>query len=253
MLKKLTLFIAYILTLPAFSNSDNSFFANESYQKSRKTLLENIYSDIETKKTIYCQIPFDNSGSFLFPDWFDPSKVIDRSHRIEIEHVIPAEEFGSYIKQWWSGDPHCLNKDNTLYKGRRCAEKTSRMFRLMQSDMYNLFPSVGSINAIRANHEFSEFPKFFPSLFQNCLIKVADNKIEIPDHAKGIVARVYLYFEQQYPFFKIKPHLKKLFIKWNAQHPVSKDECLRTSKIEKIQRNENIIVKKQCQEKKLWP
>ncbi len=230
---------------------EKPFYANESYASSRNKLFKEVY--IDHRKTLYCQIPFDKKKILIFPKDFDVSKVANRVNRVEIEHVIPAEEFGSYVKQWWMGDKNCIDKENNSYKGRKCADKTSRIFRLMQADMYNLYPSVGAVNAIRENAEFSELPDFMPSLYKNCAIKIADNKVEIPDEAKGIVARIYLYFEQQYPFFQIKENQKKLFLKWNQNFPVDEWECLRTYRIEQIQRNENQIVKSQCLQKNLWP
>lgn len=250
-MKKQILFLTFLLFSTHTLAENGHFYANESYTISRKRLFDEIYSDY--KKTLYCQIPFDENGKLSFPEGFDMSKIADRVQRIEIEHVISAERFGSYIKQWWNGDALCVDKDKKPYKGRRCAEKTSRLFRLMQSDMYNLFPSVGSINALRGNLDFNEFPAYIPSLYQNCTIKIADGKIEIPDTAKGVVARVYLYFKQQYPFFELSQQEITLFQKWHKTFPVTKWECDRTYKIEQIQHNENKVIKQQCIEKQLWP
>lgn len=238
------------LTIPSFAQ-DTPFYANDSYTSSRTKLFKKVY--IDHRQTLYCNIPFDENKNIIFPKGFDVSKISSRAKRIEIEHVVPAEEFGAYIKQWWFGDPYCVDKDNLPYKGRKCAEKTSRIFRLMLSDMYNLYPSIGSLNAIRGNLEFDEFEYFFPTLYKNCSIKVSHSKIELPDHAKGIVARVYLYFEEQYPFFEIKKKQKELFLKWDKEFPPDDWECLRTYRIEKLQKNENNIVKKQCIKRNLWP
>ncbi len=249
-LKKILFVILLLPTSLSFANTKDVFI-NESYTLARKKLLKEVYQD--NRQTIYCQIPFDQDNNLIFPEWFDISKVADRYNRLEIEHIIPAESFGIYIKQWWQGDIHCLDKANQPYKGRRCAEKTSRLFRLMQADMYNLYPSVGSVNAVRGNLEFAQIPAYIPSVFGPCQIKIADKKIEIPDPAKGIVARVYLYFEQQYPFFKISEKDKMLFTKWDSDFPVTQFECLRTYRIETIQNNENKIVKQRCIQKNLWP
>ncbi|MBO7244118.1 MAG: endonuclease [Alphaproteobacteria bacterium] len=245
---KMLFFICLTTTVQA---EDKVFYANESYASARNKLFKKIY--IDHRSTLYCQIPFDEDKKLILPKDFDVSKVSNRVNRIEMEHVVTAEEFGTYIKQWWMGDKNCINKENIPYKGRRCAEKTSRIFRLMQSDMYNLYPVIGSLNTIRGNTEFTEFPTFFPSIYKTCSIKVADNKIEIPDSAKGIVARTYLYFEKQYPFFKIKESQKELFIKWDEKFPPDEWECLRTYRIEEIQKNENTIVKQQCINQNLWP
>ena len=227
------------------------FFANESYEKSKTALFTEVYKT--NRKSFYCELEFDKDNTVKIPDWFDASKISSRVEKIEIEHLIPAEEFGGYIKQWWYGDKNCIDKNNVEYKGRKCAEKTSRIFRLMQSDLYNLYPAVGSINALRGNFDFTEFPSNVPSIFNNCLFKIADAHVEPADHAKGVIARTYFYFENQYPFFKIDEKQKKLFLKWNIKFPVTEWECLRTYRIEKIQSNENKITKTQCIDKGLWP
>lgn len=251
MFKKLLCLLFLLASCSLWAHQQSPVLANESYSRSKRLLLKEVYKD--NKKTIYCQIPFDEAGHLIIPEGFDMSKVADRAHRIEIEHIIPAEKFGLYIKQWWKGDNLCVNKEGQPFKGRCCAEKTSRIFRLMQADMYNLYPTVGSLNAIRGHADFGEFPKYFPSLYKSCLIKVADGKIEIPDEAKGVVARTHLYFQEQYPFFKLTPEDQQLFQKWNLLYPVSSWECLRTYRIEKIQLNENPFVKSQCIQNKLWP
>lgn len=251
MLKKVLCLSSLLFAFPLCALSHEGIVTNDSYSRSRRLLLNEVYKD--NKKTLYCNIPFDENNNLIIPEWFDVSKVADRSHRIEIEHVIPAEKFGLYIKQWWKGDPLCMDKNGEPFKGRRCAEKTSRIFRLMQADMYNLYPSVGSLNAIRAQYDFGEFPKFFPSLYKGCQIKLADGKIEIPDTAKGTVARTYLYFQEQYPFFKLSAKELQLFQKWNQTYQVTPWECLRTYRIEQIQFNENTFVKSQCVQKNLWP
>lgn len=225
--------------------------ANESFSRSKRLLLTEVHKN--NRKTLYCQIAFDEKGTLIIPDWFDVSKVSDRSNRVEIEHIVPAEKFGAYIRQWWQGDPLCVNKNNEPFKGRRCADKTSRIYRLMQADMYNLYPVVGSLNTIRAQYDFGEFPDYVPSLYKKCKIKVSDGQIEVSDEAKGIVARAYLYFNAQYPFFELTPKEILLYQKWNSLFPVTKEECLRTYQIEQLQFNENQVVKSQCIQKKLWP
>lgn len=250
MIKKILFFA--LLSLSSLSYADTKdIYINESYNLSRKMLLEKVYKD--NKKTVYCEIPFDDKNRLLFPKWFDVSKVADRYNRLEIEHIIPAEAFGVYIKQWWQGDKLCIDKKGKSFKGRKCAEKTSRLFRLMQADMYNLYPSVGSVNAVRGNLDFAKIADYMPSVFGACQIKIADGKIEIPDNVKGVVARVYLYFENEYPFFKIKEEQKPLFLKWDENFPVTAFECLRTYRIEQLQHNENKPVKDRCIQKHLWP
>ena len=71
---------------------------------------------------------------------------------------MPAENFGRAFKEWREGDGRCTNEKGHFYKGRRCAEKMSAEYRLMQADMYNLFPAVGAVNAIRSNYNYELLP-----------------------------------------------------------------------------------------------
>ena len=40
---------------------------------------------------------------------------------------------------------------------------------------------------------------------------------------------------------------------WDEQYPVDEWECIRASRIEAIQGNENLFVKNMCIQKGLWP
>ena len=82
------------LTIPSFAQ-DTPFYANDSYTSSRTKLFKKVY--IDHRQTLYCNIPFDENKNIIFPKGFDVSKISSRAKRIEIEHVVPAEEFGAYM------------------------------------------------------------------------------------------------------------------------------------------------------------
>lgn len=71
----------------------------------------------------------------------------------------------------------------------------------MQSDMYNLYPTVGSVNTTRSNKRYSELShqSYF---FGSCEAKIYKNRFEPPDRAKGQVARAALYMGDVYPEFR---------------------------------------------------
>lgn len=241
-----------IVSLVNQVQAEDETMVSESFAKAKKILISNVYTDC--KRTIYCDAEFTPNKRIIFPEGFDASKVADRSERVEIEHVVPAENFGSMIKQWRDGDPLCVDKKNKPYKGRKCAEKTSRLYRVMQADLYNLYPAIGSVNAVRSNYDFTEFPQSVPALFGSCAVKFADDQVEVPDAAKGIVARAYLYFDSQYnPIFELSDEKRQQMEEWNALYPVTSWECVRTYRIEKIQKNKNMIVREGCERAGLWP
>jgi len=67
-----------------------------------------------------------------------------------------------------------------------------------------------------------------------------------PDRAKGIVARVSLYFDMTYRRYKLSDSQRKLFEAWDRQFPVTTDECKRNGLIEKLQGNANVILRERC-------
>lgn len=250
--RNIVLFLLFIFLLVSNVAAKNEGITNESFTHAKKILLEDVYSDY--RRTIYCDAEFTFDKKVIFPKGFDASKVADRAERIEIEHVVAAENFGRHVRQWQKGDKLCLNKKNKAYKGRKCAERTSRLYRIMQADLYNLYPAIGSVNAIRSNYAFTAFPKSVPALLGSCAFKLADDLVEVPDAAKGIVARAHLYFDSQYnPVFELSDKERIQMEKWNELYPVTPWECTRTYRIEKLQGNKNMIVRSLCEKVALWP
>ena len=60
-----------------------------------------------------------------------------------------------------------MDKKGKVFKGRKCVEKVNREYRLMQSDMYNLYPAIGAVNALRQNYNFQMLPGEEPD-FGSC-------------------------------------------------------------------------------------
>ncbi len=240
---------ALFITLPV--RADVPFALNESLARSKRVLLSYIHA--HHPETVYCQAKYSSKDELILPEGLDASVIAYRSERVEVEHMVPAENFGRNITAWKSGHPECKNPDGIGYNGRPCAEKVSRIFRIMQADLYNLYPSIGSVNAARQNFSFGVLPDSTPSLFRSCSFKVEDNTVEPPEQARGVIARTYLYFENEYaPLFQMTPEMKILMTQWNETHPVTSWECQRAYKIEKIQKNQNKYVKTPCLEAGLW-
>lgn len=224
----------------------------QSFYEAKNILEEIIYKQVSAQ-TLYCEYEFSQQTKIIqLPENFYIKNNAKYTDKIEWEHVVPVENFGRTFEEWRTGNPLCIDKEGVSYKGRRCAEKANKEFRLMVADMYNLYPTVGVVGALRSNYDFIQFPDNIPSSFGDCEMKIYERKAEPPDNVKGLVARVYLYMEQQYPRFKMSKSQRKLMDKWNKQYPVTKEECLRTKLIEEIQGNENSIVKELCLHNNLW-
>ena len=142
---------------------------NESFSQSKKDL-ERIYADHAI--TFYCGCKYDKRKKGNMIDrsscGYVPrnpttkaGKVNPRTTRIEWEHVVPAENFGRQFTCWRDGAPECVDSKGKAFKGRKCCEKASQQFRIMQADMHNLVPAIGELNGDRSNlrYDFEEARK----------------------------------------------------------------------------------------------
>ncbi|MEJ6079070.1 endonuclease [Vibrio sp. 1-Bac 57] len=230
----------------------SSFAANEtiqSFSKAKKILEREVYQDHRT--TLYCGAEFDDKKLVTAPEGFATDKYIKRSKKIEWEHVVPAENFGQTFKEWRDGDTQCVNSKGKEFKGRRCAEKINLEYRYMQSDMFNLYPAIGAVNALRSNYNFTMQPSE-ESDFGSCEMKIADRKAEPPARARGRIARTYLYMDDTYKRYNMSRQQKQLMGAWDKMYPVDSWECLRAKRISELQNSKNNIVQSRCVAQDLW-
>ena len=218
---------------------------NDSFQHVKKILLSQVYYD--HAETLYCGYPFNSKTKEIdLPRGFSAPVHQERSARVEWEHVVPAEHFGQSFKEWKQGSGRCINKNGTHYKGRRCADEVSFEYRLMQADMYNLFPAVGSVNAVRSNYPYAILDRT-PATFGTCEMKVADGSAEPPERARGRIARAMLYMAATYPtHYAMNDRTRKMINSWNERYPATEWECIRAARIERIQKNPNPFVIDAC-------
>jgi len=238
--KNSKLITALLLTLIATVGHSEP---TESFSKAKKSLMANVYFD--HRVTVYCAATFSSNKVINLPSGYQSSKYKKRAKRVEWEHIVPAENFGRTFTEWRDGDARCVNKHGKPYKGRRCANKASREYRLMQSDLYNLYPAIGAVNAMRSNYNFTMLTGE-KSDFGSCQMKVANRKAEPPKRARGRIARTYLYMEQKYSRYNMSKSQRKLMRAWDKLHPVSNWECTRADRIKNIQGNSNPILSDRC-------
>ena len=158
----------------------------QSFSQAKKILEREIYAD--HRVTLYCGAKFDERKRVELPAGFMTPKHAARAERVEWEHVVPAENFGRAFPEWREGAPACVDSRGRAYKGRRCAEKASAEFRRMESDLYNLYPAIGAVNAMRSNYRYALLPDV-PPTFGSCAMKVARRRAEPPEEARGTIAR----------------------------------------------------------------
>ena len=215
-----------------------------SFSKSKKLLTNVVYA--EHNETFYCKGHFDLKNNIILPEGFKTPSHEKRAYKLEWEHAVPAENFGRAFVEWRDGHPDCVDSKGKAFKGRKCAEKMNKDFQLMQADMYNLYPAIGAVNAIRSNFNYAELPSA-KITFGACPMKIEGKKAEPPEYTKGAIARTYLYFEEEYPVYHMSDAQKKMMVAWDKMHPVDAWECERNRRIQKLQKNENRFVKEACE------
>lgn len=228
----IVLIFSFILAAIELTFSGNTKI--DSFSKAKKILYTKIYKDLE-KKTFYCGCSYKNKNNIDFNSCgFKPRKNAKRANRIEAEHVVPASLFGKTFKSWKDGDPKCVTKKGKKYKGRRCAKKVSREYRLMEADLFNLYPAIGEVNGDRSNYEFAEIPRENRS-YGKCDVEIEGRKIEPREEIRGDVARTYFYMMHTYPErVKISEEKLKMFQRWDKLDPESEGERKRVERIRTV-------------------
>ncbi|PSW58770.1 endonuclease I [Photobacterium kishitanii] len=224
---------------------------NPSFSKAKKTMQKQIYTNPAEMKTIYCGANFDAKKYITLPTGFTTEVYKKRVKRWEAEHVVPAENFGRAFSEWRDGAAICIDRKGKEFKGRKCAEKANKEYRLMQSDLYNLYPAIGAVNAARQNYNYVMLPKTASKnyrTFGSCdmIIDKKDRDAQPPERARGVIARTYMYFEAVYPKYKMSRQQRQLMTVWDKQYPITKWECERAEKIRKIQGNINPVLNTRC-------
>jgi deoxyribonuclease I len=220
---------------------------NRNFKESKKILMMT-YG--QSNKTFYCGCQYRQNKILKNTCKLELKKFQKRSDRLEWEHIVPAHAFGQSFKEWREPNKFCPSRKKKRRKTSRQCARTNEKFLKMESDLYNLVPAVGSVNAVRSNFSMSELTK---SEFSICPeVMMSERKFMPPKNRKGDVARIYMYMEKTYPGHGIISNKNaKLFEAWDKQDPVDKEECDLVRKKQQYQKTLNSIVLDRCQEKGL--
>jgi deoxyribonuclease-1 len=241
----ISLLVATLISTPTFAANQEI----QSFSKAKKILEKKVYNNHRT--TLYCGASFDAKKKVTPPKGFSTTKYLKRAKKVEWEHVVPAENFGRTFSEWRDGNKQCINSKGKSFKGRRCAEKINLEYRYMQSDMFNLYPAIGAVNALRSNYNFTMLPSE-DNDFGSCPMKIDNRKAEPPEAARGRIARTYLYMEGAYKRYKMSKSQRQLMNSWDKMYPVNAWECARAKKITSLQKNDNPVVTSRCDTVKMW-
>lgn len=153
----------------------------------------------------------------------------NRAERVEWEHIVPAWIFGHQRQCWQNGGrKHCVADDP--------------VFRAMEADLYNLYPSVGEVNGDRSNFQYGMVAGA-GSQYGQCKTKVdfAGRAAEPRDEVKGLTARVTFYMYDRYNL-SMSRQQQQLLMAWDKQFPVTSWEKERDNRIATVMGHHNPFV-----------
>ena len=225
--------------LPHFGGYEPYKSNSISFSKSKKHL-KKIYLQSNKNFTIYCGCSFDSNKQIDHTSCnYSPHKDKNkRSHRLEFEHIVPAHALGKNLQCW--KEPICEKRNKKKYKGRKCCSKISYEFKQMQSDMHNLFPSIGEVNGDRSNFVFGEI-EGEERKYGQCDFEVKNRISEPKEFIRGNIARSYFYMSHQYKM-KISDEYEEMLREWHFSDPPDDWERDRNSLIEDVQGNRNPFI-----------
>lgn len=162
---------------------------------------------------LYCGCKWEwigKSGGRINPEscGYETRKQQTRAGRIEWEHIVPAWVLGHQRQCWKNG-------------GREKCVADDPLFRAMEADLFNLYPSVGEVNGDRSHYQYG-MVKSSASQYGACTTKVdfRGRVAEPRDVVKGLVARATFYMYDRYGLSMSRKQ-QQLLIAWDRQHPVS--------------------------------
>jgi len=185
-----------------------------SFPQAKKLAL-NIFKQYPV--TLYCQCRFDTKKKVdLSSCNMSQAEPIKRAHRIEWEHMMPAENFGRHFPCW--REKLCTDKRGRAYRGRKCCEKISPEFRKAEAELFNLWPAVGVINQMRSNYRYSPLEGSHNTYGCNFISDKKLRKAEPADISKGVVARANLFMSDKYQI-NLSKSQRKIYEAWHQQFP----------------------------------
>lgn len=186
--------------------------------------------------TFYCGCRIDWQGKKGTPDLascgYQIRKNRERAERIEWEHVMPAWQFGHQLGCWQRG-------------GRKNCRRDPAYLRI-ETDLHNLQPSIGELNADRNNFAFSQW-RSGAGQYGSCPMKIdfRARLAEPPARARGAIARTYFYMRDRYGI-TLSRQQTQLLQAWHNAYPVSAWECRRDERIARLQGAHNPYVQNAC-------
>ena len=163
-------------------------------------------------------------------------KSLERTKRIEWEHIVTAHNMGQHLPCWRDG-------------GRKNCSANDTTFKIMEGDLHNLYPAIGEVNGDRSNFMFSQWTNDPVPMYGECetIVDFKEKKVQPRKEVRGLIARVHFYMEKTYNI-NLSKQDRKLFEAWDKMYPVTERECERDRRIFKVQGDHNPFVFEKCQD-----
>lgn len=221
-----------------------------------------IHNDIGYESTVYCSCPYADKVVDLASCQGGPltpraGTGEARYLRTEAEHMVPANVICGK-EPGWTGIPEvplfCTDRTKPIEAGRACASLIAPCS-FAYTDLHNLWPSVGGLNADRSDRPYVESIPGEERLYgQYCDFEVqfgADDLtgVELPAKVTGLAGRVSLYMYESYKtqlnigFSSVQV---AMFKRWNCLHRPTQQECARNEAVKNYQGNYNQVTKSAC-------
>lgn len=205
-----------------------------TFDQAKTELRRQVFHDQNNAGDLYCGCNWEwqgrSGGSMDLPGCgYEIRAQTVRAERLEWEHVMPAWAFGHQRQCWQQG-------------GRKHCISTDPVFRAMEADMHNLWPSVGEVNADRSNYNYGQLTST-PYQYGACTTRVdfKERVTEPRDEAKGVVARIQFYMHDRYGL-NMSRQQQQLLMAWYGQYPVTEPERERDQRIAAVMGHNNPYV-----------
>ncbi|RUF61058.1 endonuclease [Pseudomonas aeruginosa] len=207
----ITAAISLLLSITAFADAPTTFTAAKVVAK-QEIFFDQAQSD---DGELYCGCKWEWVGKScgrIDPKscGYEPRKQQTRADRIEWEHIVPAWVFGHQRQRWQNG-------------GRKNCVADDPVFRAMEADLFNLYPSVGEVNGDRSNFQYGMVRSAPPYGACSTRIDFSGKAAEPRDEVKGLVARSTFYMYDRYGL-SMSRQQQQVLMAWNRQYPVTTSE-----------------------------
>jgi len=230
-MKRLIIIFISLICAISVSNAEPP----KNFSKAKKIVRKLFSND---RRTLYCDCKYDKYNRVNLKSCnMETALHKRRAQKTEIEHMMPASNFGRHYKCW--REKLCRKKNGKTYRGRKCCEKIDEKFKKTESELYNLWPSNGLVNGARSNYKFSSISG--TKKFYGCDFKIEKRRVEPASIAKGIVSRANLFMSDRYGI-KLSKSQFRLFTLWNKSYPPTQREIQWSINVAKIEGYKNLYI-----------